>query len=240
MYKVTLEQFEGPLDLLLKLCEQEKLAISDISLARIADAYCDEIKRQPIPIAELADFLVIASQLLLVKSRLLLPGFLAPEEEPVPDLEIKLNVYRMYTDAAVHIRHALRTHKPLFARDSVPQGWEKMMPQGRVFIPPTSLNPITLQRISEHVIKVLERISISLPQEAIRKVARLEDKVFALKAWLVGKTTSTFHDAVSRHAPKIEIILHFLAILELAKERYVFVEQEELWGDIIIHKEPVS
>ena len=79
----------------------------------------------------------------------------------------------------------------------------------------------------------LEKIHVKLPQEAIRKVASRR-KIKQLQLFFATRTQSTFHEAVPKTAPKIDIILHFLAMLELAKQQYVTVEQTETWGEITL------
>ena len=239
MYSVTLEQFEGPLDLLLKLCQDEKCAISEISLAKIADAYLQEISSATtIAPGELADFLVVAAQLLLIKSRLLLPQFaLTDEEEPVPDLERKLKIYKEYVQAMGPLHDLVARKHFLYSREGLPVGWEKILAEKAVFTLRTEITPNILHGFLVTLIANLEKIQVKLPQEAIRKVASLEEKIKQLQAFLVGRTHSSFHDAVPKTAPKIDIILHFLAMLELAKQQYVVVEQQEVWGEITLTKQ---
>ena len=92
MYSVSLDQFKGPLDLLLELIESEKLDISELSLAKITDHYLVYLHQHPdIPLEEMADFLVVASKLLYMKSKTLLP-FLQPEEDAEQDLTAQLRM----------------------------------------------------------------------------------------------------------------------------------------------------
>ena len=102
MHSVTLEQFEGPMDLLLNMIEGKKLDISDISLADVCDQYVHYIEAHTHEISpdELADFLVIASRLLMLKVRLLLPYLVPEEEEDEASLEQQLKMYKLYYDAA--------------------------------------------------------------------------------------------------------------------------------------------
>ncbi len=240
MYSVKLEQFEGPLDLLLKLCQEEKCSVSQISLATIADAYLEQVSTSStISPGELADFLVVAAQLLLIKSRLLIPGFALTqgEEEPVPDLETKLKVYQQYVEAIKPLQALLARKQYLHFREGLLYGWERILGDTVVFTLRNEITPHMLHGILVTLIANLEKIQVKLPQEAIRKVASLEEKIKQLQTFLVGKSQSTFHEAVPKTAPKIDIILHFLAMLELAKQQYVTVEQAEVWGEITIKKD---
>src|SRR3954463_13221764 len=106
-YKVKVSQFEGPLDLLLNLIEKRKLFINEISLARIADDYIAYVQQLgSFPIAESAQFILIASTLLLIKSKSLLPTlhFSLEEEASVEDLENRLKLYQRVPNLTVHIK----------------------------------------------------------------------------------------------------------------------------------------
>src|SRR3989344_4119781 len=95
-YTFKLEEFEGPLELLLKLIEDEKLDITTISLAKVSDQYLAYIKNEEeLPSEEVADFLVVAAKLIYVKSKYLLPA-LQLEEEDGEDLEQQLKIFREY------------------------------------------------------------------------------------------------------------------------------------------------
>src|SRR5512147_3265515 len=109
-----MEKFEGPLDLLLQLIEQEKLSISEISLSKIADQYLESLgqvaEKDP---DELADFLVVAAKLLLIKSRELLPSA-APAEEEGPSLESQLKMYKIFWEAAQRIEAQIKKRRWIF------------------------------------------------------------------------------------------------------------------------------
>jgi segregation and condensation protein A len=238
MYAIKLEQFEGPLDLLLRLCEEEKFSISQISLAKIADQYCEEVRKASlISPAELVDFLLIASELLLIKSRLLVPNFLQEEEEPVPDLEEKLKIYRQYFEATKGIKQLLTARRFIFSREGLPQGWERQRGKDLYFTAPSYLTPDTLHTLFLGMITNLEKIQTKIPLETLKKVASLEEKINILKQWLSSRLEGRFSDVAPSNSSKIDIILYFLAVLELAKQRHLTLEQEELWGEIVIRKE---
>src|ERR1035437_6794426 len=96
-FKIKTEIFEGPLDLLLSLIEKRKLLINDIALSKVADDYIMYLQNQEnFPMKDTADFLVIASTLLLIKSRSLLPGMEISEEEQydINELEARLKIYK--------------------------------------------------------------------------------------------------------------------------------------------------
>ena len=110
MYKIKLEQFEGPLDLLLQLIEKEDLNINQISLARIADEYINYVNsRKNIPLDELSDFLLVASKLLYIKSKSLLPYLEWNEaEDEAIELEEQLKLYREFLDASQKVESLIK------------------------------------------------------------------------------------------------------------------------------------
>ncbi|MBD3251618.1 hypothetical protein GF380_04170, partial [Candidatus Uhrbacteria bacterium] len=99
---VQIEKFQGPLHLLLQLVEREELDISEISLSHVADQYVSHVQanKGKIPPEELADFLVIAAKLVLIKSRLIIPSLVEDVEEEGPDLASQLRLYRQFMRAA--------------------------------------------------------------------------------------------------------------------------------------------
>src|SRR3990167_10444275 len=105
-FKVRVGEFEGPLTLLLDLIEKKKLHISDISLSDVADEFIEHIKSfEEFPMADSADFILIASTLLLIKSKSLLPNLDLTEEEQgsIEDLENRLSAYKRYKDLAKNL-----------------------------------------------------------------------------------------------------------------------------------------
>ena len=121
MYNIKIEQFEGPLDLLLQLTEQEKLDITRVSLAQIADQYLQYISQaENITLQNLADFLSVASKLILIKSKALLPllEFSPEEEEEIKDLEHQLAEYKKFKEAAGGLNLLLQNPLRFFSRES--------------------------------------------------------------------------------------------------------------------------
>ena len=112
-YFVKLEKFEGPLDLLLSLIEQEELSITDISLAKVTDGYLTAVRTaKEIEPEELADFLVIAAKLIFIKSRILLPGLEVEDEGP--SLEAQLKLYKDFVEASHTIEAMLKKKRFMF------------------------------------------------------------------------------------------------------------------------------
>ena len=118
MLTIKLEQFEGPLDLLLQLIEHEKLDVTRVSLSMVTDQYFESLShlQSNLRIDELADFLVIASKLLLIKSHCLIPTPNQEDEQEIEELEKRLRLYREFVRAGAAINQLWNRHAELYTR----------------------------------------------------------------------------------------------------------------------------
>jgi segregation and condensation protein A len=227
-YNVELEEFVGPLDLLLKLIEDQDLDIANISLAKVADEYLGYIENNPqISPENLADFLVVATKLLLIKSKLLLPVVEADEEET--DLEQQLKIYKDFADASVYIDARLKNKNYLYWPDK--PAFE-IVPK---FTPPEELKSEDLKVFFEAILQKLEPL-IALPQSVMEKTVTLKDKLFQIRNTLKVRKNFNFKDVIKNSSSKTEVIVVFLALLELLKSEEVLVEQTHHFADISIVK----
>ncbi|EKD46706.1 MAG: Chromosome segregation and condensation protein ScpA [uncultured bacterium] len=226
-YHIKLEQFEGPLDLLLQLTEQEKLDITRVSLAKIADQYLAYIaEAKDITLAHLADFLTVASRLILIKSKALLPmlEFTEEEEEEIKDLEHQLAEYKKFKDASAKLALIFDSPSVSFSRE----GFSGL---GVVFYPPEN---ITAEDLRKSFVKVLGEIPVAekLEEEMVKEILTLEDKIVHLQKTLRERVTTSFSELVANAKDKVEVVVSFLAMLELVKQRIIHVEQGELFSEI--------
>lgn len=235
-YRVQQEKFEGPLDLLLELIQAEKLSINEISLAKVTDGFIAHLKTiQAAGEADqevLAEFLVVAAQLLLIKSRSLLPQFQvsAEEEESIAELEQRLAEYQKLKALAADLAPMARGGPKSFSR-------EAYLGLPPVFYPPKKFGAPMLVQAFQAVIAALPKIE-QLVQEKIRKVISLEEKIQELHSLLREKVERAFSEVVAGAKEKVEVIVSFLALLELAKQKLVTVDQKDRFGDITIRRTP--
>lgn len=227
-FQIKTEFFEGPLDLLLNLIEKKKLHISDITLAKVADDYIAYLKNQEqFPIAESADFLVIASTLLLIKSRSLIPSLNLTEDElqDVNDLERRLKIYQRIKELSLHI-------KKHFGRDIIFYGEpRKVMP---VFSPDQTITKENLLISILSVIKALPKIE-NIPKAIVRKVISLEEMIVSLTERISSSVKLSFKEfAKVGKEERVNVIISFLAMLELVKQGIVNVKQDNHFDDIEI------
>ncbi|MFH0818952.1 MAG: ScpA family protein [Patescibacteria group bacterium] len=230
-YEVKLEKFQGPFDLLLQLIEQEELDITEISLAKITKQYIEHLQKvEELYPEELADFLVVATKLLLIKSRTLLPYLQWEEEEDESNLEEQLKIYREFHEASQTLEKMLLqrnfTYGRLDSRYDSPE---------IVFSPPEKITASSLQKFFINVLESLEPV-IKLPQSAIAKAVTLKEKLFNLQEALTKTACLSFKDIISQAENKTDVIITFLAILELVKQQTITVNQQNNFEDITIEK----
>lgn len=229
MFNVKIEKFEGPLDLLLQLIEDQKLDITRISLAEVADDYLEFIRNaESISLENLAEFVNIASKIILIKSRNILPTLeVTPEEEKeIKDLEQQLKLYKKFKEASDKIGFFLKRKERLFSRDY-------LLGVSTVFSPPKNVNVFDLKKTFQALI---DRIVLpeKLPEEAVRDIITLEEKIGELQKTLEERVEIGFSQLKDSAKNKVEIIVSFLALLELVKQRIVLAEQNEIFSDIRI------
>ncbi|OHA59463.1 MAG: hypothetical protein A2589_01205 [Candidatus Vogelbacteria bacterium RIFOXYD1_FULL_46_19] len=226
-FSTRIGDFEGPLDLLLQLIEKNQLHISQVSIAQVADDYIAYITNlSNLPKREAADFLVIASTLMLIKSASLLPSLnLLPEEERgAEELELRLKLYQQMQTASLDIKQ-LFDHQPVF--------WP--LPRRNyepVFAPSAELVVDNLTNVILKLLAALPKIS-NLPQIAVKRVISLQEAMEKLIQRIERALSLKFNDFAPRNrAEKVNIIVSFLGMLELVKQGMIEVNQNAHFEDI--------
>lgn len=218
--------FSGPFDLLLQLIEKEELDISLVSLAGVTEQYIASLQAmEELPVDELADFLVIAAKLLLIKSRLLVPGEVAEDDAGV-ELERQLKMYQAFVEAAKNVAKMFNHHRVLYPRE----GYAALEP---IFNPPEHLKIDDLRALFGEVLKELEPIT-RLPQTVIVRTINIRQKIEDITQRLLAEKTMSFHKLLQGANNKTEVIITFLAMLEMVKLRTAAVVQETLYADVNI------
>ena len=230
-YHFRLDHFEGPLDLLLSLIERERLDITTVSLAQITDQYFEYLsKEEQVTLENLSAFLSVASRLLLIKSRALLPvlKFTEEEEDAIDDLEWRLQQYKLFRDAGQKIGQEFARHVNVYARES-------FLGSVAVFYPPKHL---TIDDIARHFRSILGQIAVPeiLPEKSIDQVVSLEERIGHLERHMVERIETSFADFSGSMKTKIDIIVSFLALLELVKQRIIIAEQQGVSYDIRLRR----
>ena len=229
-YKVKTEKFEGPFEVLLNLIEEKKLSISEISLSRVCEDYLGYIKTiHDISRAEAAAFLAVGATLMLVKSRTLLPTLelTYEEEESIEELEGRLKTLKEFRRLAKHIQELSRRNTPLFSREAF-AGFQFG------FLPPEKINASVLRALILKIIDSIPKPDL-LPERTLAKVITIEEKTRELVGRIQDRLSGSLEKVISAK-DKLELIVGFLAILELIKQGFFDFDQKKPFGDVELKK----
>jgi segregation and condensation protein A len=234
-YTVKTESFEGPLDLLLTLIEKRKLFINDISLSKVADDFINYVQRiGNFPIAESAQFILIASTLLLIKSKSLLPTLNLTEEEEssIQDLEHRLKLYQRIRDLSLHVKDRFGKNV-IFEKNA-----SRMITP--VFSPDESMTlPGLLTSIKSVLINLPKKEF--LPKAVVKKVISLEEMIESLTHRITSSMKMSFKDfAQVGKQEKVHVIVSFLAMLELVKQGVIDAQQHQDFDDIHLETQQIG
>ncbi len=237
-YKVKLNIFEGPLDLLLFLIKRDKIDIYDIPITRITGQYLEYLELMKMLDLEIAgEFLVMAATLIHIKSKLLLPPEETEEEEeeqedPREELVRRLLEYKKYKEAADRLKEMHEDHKLTFLRRGAGEKEKIVSNDGGEYFEASLFDLITAFR------KILKEV----PKEVFHKVVKDEfsvsDKMHYIYHVLAENPKVYFSTLFEKVSSKDEVIAIFLAILELMKMREILVAQGEFFGEIEILRNP--
>lgn len=234
-FTVKTQSFEGPLDLLLDLIEKRKFFINDVSLAKVTDDFIEHIRQfENLPMGESAHFILVASTLLLIKSKSLLPELNLTEEEEgdIQDLETRLKIYKRIKDASIHIQE-LFGNQIIFSQSHI-------RPVTPVFAPDSSFTLDKALALLKDLINRLPKKE-SLPKVMVSKVISLEDMIGKLTNRITSHLRLSFKEFTKEHKEnRINVIVSFLAMLELVKEGVVHVTQENHLDDIQMETKEVG
>ena len=228
-FEIKLEQFSGPLQLLLELIEGEKLPITEVSLARVTEGFLKHIDAHDVPPEELADFLVVATKLLLIKSRAILPQLQLDDEDDGTKLADQLRMYKQFVDASHAIESLYLSEKIMFPREKT------VLVKTREFLPPSEVSPGVLQEAFQSLLKRLEPF-FALKRASLARVVSVQERMTQLRDAIVERSHLVFRDMVGGAASKVDVVVSFLALLELMKQRIVKAVQGETFNDIVITK----
>jgi segregation and condensation protein A len=231
-YQIQLPVFEGPLDLLLHLVEREELDITTIALAQVTDqylAYLAELESRQVK--ELAEFLVVAAKLLLIKSQALLPRppVLTSEEEDVgEDLVRQLQAYKRFKEIAnlLHEREQKGLHSYVRVAST-----PRLEPQ-------LDMDDVSLTDLLVYVQEALDALPAPPVGEVVTPIkVTIDQQITRIETQLARRGQVRFCEFLSEANNRVEIIVTLWAVLELVKQKRARVRQEELFGEILIEQE---
>lgn len=237
-----INEFEGPLDLLLHLIEKNKFNIFDIPIVEITEQYLDYVNAmEESDLDIMSEFLVMAATLISIKAKMLLPKEEKEEEEeedPRAELVKRLLEYKMYKYASYELKDMeIDAGRSYYKTPSIPKEVKEYKEE---IDPADVIGDITLAKLNEIFNQVMKRTvdrvdPIRSKFGTIEKEeVRIEDKMEEIKESMRGLKGINFRTLLEVQASKINVIVTFLAILELMKVGSIAIRQESLFGDIII------
>lgn len=226
-FHITTDVYQGPFELALELIEKRKLLVSDLSLASITDDFITHVRSQKtFPVEETAYFIGIAATLLLIKSKSLIPDFSLTEEETedVEELKHRLTAYE-------HARSAAQELGKLFG-GAVLVGRLNNKPEV-VFAPSRDLSLEALEIALTRALKAREPMKEELSEARVRSSVSIEEMMTSLAARVQSALTLSFREFSGQgKREKIDVVVSFLALLELVKQDAVEAAQFNQFGDI--------
>jgi segregation and condensation protein A len=225
-YRLQVEEFEGPLDLLLQLVERKQIDITKLALAAVADQYLAYLRgRDQSDLDAWSSFVVIGSRLLQLKSASLLPVPPAEEEEDDGAQLVRLlEEYRRYKEAAEELRLQFQRALRAFPR-----------PAPLAVAPrPPRLTGVTPQALVLALERALAQSRAAPAEEIARRTVTVQERMARLQALLRETARVSFDLLLAECRTRLEIIISFLALLELLKRDAVRAHQDTLFGEILI------
>lgn len=227
-FTVELEQFTGPLDLLLHLIREDELDITDLPIARIADQFLAVIS--DLGLNQAADYLEMAARLLRIKAQMLLPRRLGDDEweDPRSELVRRLLEYQQIRELVTWLGRTAAARAERFGR-----GFEPPSPE----LPPAPLaiGLNDLLAAAEHVIALIPTPTL---HRVVPRPLDVEGATARIEALLAARAEFSWRDVVGEHPDVVEVLSAFIALLELAKRGALRIAQPEPFAPMVIRREP--
>lgn len=235
-YDIVLENFEGPLDLLLKLIDKAKIDIYDIPISEITEQYISFIYTMEDLNLEIAsDFLIMASTLLEIKSRTLLPiekDVDEEEEDPREELVLRLLAYKKFKEAALELKEYKNIESGSFYKPGEDLSFYEDIEENIDFY--------NLKLLTRALNNILRKRGMEKKDIDIKEIKREEYSIKECLEDILEKVNKNanikFTDLFYEDSSKSEIITYFLSVLELTKQKAVFIFQDEAFTDLFISK----
>ena len=220
--KVEIENFEGPLDLLLQLIEQQKIDVHDIPVAQITEQYLEIIKEKKLDLEEVSDFMVMASRLLALKARILLPPekpqsdeAVEEEEDPRRELVERLLEYKQFKKVA-----ELLTEREAEWLKRIPRAVQQLPEAAEADQAPPNLN---LENILRALYAVLQSKPVDV-HHVKRERLTVQQRMQQLEKELQVRRQVDFAELFERDQTRSEVVVTFLALLELCHKGVLIIE----------------
>lgn len=238
-YTTILDNFEGPLDLLLHLIKQEEIEIKDVFVSQVTEQFLMYMKGLPyLDIEKASEYLNIAATIIDIKARSLVPPpddefaeYFDDDNDPEQELILALEEYKMIKEEAEKLKE----------RETVGYFFKK--PDKDLSGVQVQYKDLTLDGLMQAFTKMLMRLenekkAAPAPREIPKDVYTVRDKIKHIRTKIGAKERMQFEELFEDNTSKAEIVTTFQALLELLKHQFVLVEQEDLFASITIKKNP--
>jgi segregation and condensation protein A len=240
IFTIKTSGFEGPLDLLLSLVEKRKLFVNDVSLAQVTDDYISHVNRLgDYSLHNRADFITIASTLILIKAKSLLPTINLTEEEhgDIEDLEKRLKQLEI-------IRSVSLALGKIFGRQILYERGE-LKQEIKVFVPSKEVETGEMGNAILRLLNSLPKKQAEAPKIIVKKIISIEEMIDRLTTRIQSAVKMTFREFSGNkgkmdRGQRVDVIISFLAMLELVKQGIINAKQENLFEDIEMETEEVG
>lgn len=241
-YTTVLDNFEGPLDLLLHLIKQEEIEIKDIFVSQVTEQFLSYMKGLPyLDIEKASEYLNIAATIIDIKARSLLPP---PEDEWGADSDDGFDTFEDGYNPEQELIQALeeyQTAKKLKERETL--GYIFKEPDKDFSAVKIQYTDMTVDGLMDAFTKMMLRLETKKkgsapPREIPRDIYTVRDKIKHIRQRVIEKERTEFEELFDENSSTAEIVTTFQALLELLKHQFILVEQEELFSSIIIKKNP--
>ena len=230
-YKIKLDIFEGPLDLLLYLIKKEDLDICQISITQVTGQYLEYIElMKMLDLEIIGDFLVMAATLIQIKSKMLLPpdpNEQPPEEDPSVELISRLSEYKKFKEIAEELKEKESFRQDLFGRAVDEERVKELREDAKeVYFEANLFDLITA------FTKALRKVSDNVAYEVRKEEFTVEQKIHDILHLLLEKNQILIIDLFDKARTKMEVVVTFMAVLELIRLKEILVVQKRIFGEI--------
>ncbi|MEI6042358.1 MAG: ScpA family protein [bacterium] len=240
VFTIKTSAFEGPLDLLLSLVEKRKLFVNDVSLAQVTDDYISHVNRLgDYSLNNRADFITIASTLILIKAKSLLPTISLTEEEKgdIDDLESRLKQLEIIRKASAELGKIFGKNI-LYERGDLKQ-------EIKVFVPSKEVEQGEIGNAILRLLNSLPKKQAAAPKIIVKKIISIEEMIDKLTTRIQSAIRMTFREFSGTkgkmdRAQRVDVIVSFLAMLELVKQGIINAKQENLFEDIEMESDKIG
>ena len=240
VFTIKTSSFVGPLDLLLSLVEKRKLFVNDVSLAQVTDDYISHVNRLgDYSLHNRADFITVASTLILIKAKSLLPTISLTEEEhgDIEDLEKRLKQLEI-------IRRVSATLGKIFGKQILYERGE-LKQEIKIFVPSKEVETGEMGNAILRLLNSLPKKQAEAPKIIVKKIISIEEMIDKLTTRIQSAVKMTFREFSGNkgkmdRGQRVDVIISFLAMLELVKQGIINARQENLFEDIEMETEEVG